>query len=1034
MAEKLLNRPVLVLVVFALFSAIGVAVVGRISIDAFPNIEEPIVMISTSYANAGPESVEEAVTKPIEESLVSLNNLKKITSVSMEGYSEVTLDLNQGTDIDSAVNEIRDKLEEAKEAFPSGVKNPSILRMSMSDLSVLSLAVRGDKSENELAKIATDFIKPRLLQSNGVARASVYGGQTKIIRVELSQNRLEAYGLTLSQVADSLALLNLDLGGGKITERKKNYIIRTTGNFRSIEEVNDSIVANAGGFDVRLSDIGEASEGYFDEDSAVFINGEAGVSVEVQKQSGKNTVNVADALYEKIAELNRSLPDGIEIEVISDNSVEIRSTMQALVKSAWQGLLLAVLILFVFLKSLKSTVIIAISIPLSILVTLLVMALCHVTLNMMTMAGLILGIGMIVDAPIVVLENIVTYRSRGLDAKRAAIKGTDEMVLSVLAGNLTTIFVFIPFLLYKERLGVMALLFEGVIITVVITIITSLFVALLLVPVLAGHFLPITNRSERPVRTQFFIGLYGLFDAGFNAILRVYKKILLCAMCHKKTTLAIATTVLLATAGLVPFLNITMMAESSSRIVTLNVTLPVGTPFQTTREEMLKWQEIAMDEIRGYRNVIVSIGVSNDSFNLSSNKGSLDIFLEDERQGGDTAASVKRKLQSHFGEFIGASFSFGSDLDDAVSGSDIDIAVRGTSLVQTNAVARRICEVVQNTPGLSQPVSDMAEGLPQIEVVIDRDRAASFGVTVADIANEISNCVNGVKATTYRADGKDLAMYVRYELADRGESIDLDSIFVRGRETLVCVANLARIKKGVGPVTIRRENQIRTIHIKADIQDGRRADAVEKTLAERISRGVKIPDGVYISFEGSWQKIIGQLKTFGVIIALAILLVFGVMAGTYESFKAPLINLMTIPFLLIGVVLIYFLTGQPFSIISAIGIVMLVGMVVNNGIVLVDATNLMVRGGMELDEACIRSGASRLRPVLMTTLTTVLGTIPMALDSSGNSAIIQPIGIGIVGGLLSSTFVTLVVIPVVYSLVMRRRGCGEAECSIGQET
>ncbi|MDE7140363.1 MAG: efflux RND transporter permease subunit, partial [Treponemataceae bacterium] len=487
--KQTLEHPVLTLMVFVLLGIMGIFVLQNVAMSLWPDIDYPVLSVSATYTNAGPETVEKSITKVLEGALVSLSNLKTMTSTSSEGRSRVNLEFNYGTNLDQAVNDVRDKLDRVTRSLPDDV-TPSIFKMDADAMPILRIAVRGNRSNDDLKQIAEDTIVDVLEQADGVAEASVYGGRTKIVRVELSENRLAAYGLTIATVSSALSKQNLELGGGKINEGRRDFTIRTTGEFTSIEDINNTVIATVNGYDVKLSDLGTAFMGYADATNIVSINGEPGIYVSVTKQSGSNSITVANAVYEKLDELKDMLPTDVTLQIIRDDTDAIRDTLSTLLDSAWQGLLLAVLVLFVFLKSMKSTIIIAISIPLSIVITLLCMNFAGITLNMITMTGLILGVGMIVDASIVMIENIYVYRARGAKPKIAAVLGSSEMVMSVLSGNMTTICVFVPFLFFMRDLGRMGQMFKGIIFTVVIALVSSLFVAIFLVTVLAGHFLP----------------------------------------------------------------------------------------------------------------------------------------------------------------------------------------------------------------------------------------------------------------------------------------------------------------------------------------------------------------------------------------------------------------------------------------------------------------------------------------------------------------------------------------------------------------
>ena len=1013
-ARKNLEHPVLVLIVFALLAAVGLFTLKNVALGLFPDIDSPYVMVSATYANAGPESVEKTVTEILEGALISVNGLKNLYSTSTESGSSIQLEFNYGIDIESAVNDIRDKLGRVQRQLPDAVNSPTIFRFNGDSKPIMRIAVRGNRALSDIKEIAEDTISDIFEQADGVAEASVMGGKTKIVRIELDQNRLAAYGFTVSQVSSALAKQNLDLGGGKLNEGQKDYVVRTTGEFKSLEEINNTLIQTVNGYDVKLSDIGNAFWGFQDITRDVFINGEHGVYITITKQTDANSVTVSNNVHEKIEELKETLPSDIKLEIISDDTDAIRETINTLVDSAWQGLLLAVIVLFIFLQNVKSTIIIAISIPLSLLITLLSMSFAGITLNMMTLTGLILGVGMIVDASIVMIDNIYSYRSRGAKPKISAILGSQEMIVSVISGNLTTICVFVPFLLYMKDLGMMGQMFKGIIFTIVIALCSSLLVAIFLVPVLAGKFLPLTNRKEKPVKSRIMKGFYGLCTKVLDAITKVYSRVLKKALEYRAVTIIIAVCLLVIAISLLPTLGMNMMPQGNDDSVTLSITLPIGTPLEDTRDVSLAMEQIVRKEIPSFEKLITTVG--GGGRNANTYKSSIQITLN---KDSGSAVEVQNKLRKYFTQFPGAKFSFGAGTRGQMMGSDIDIALRSDDLDEALSVADKIVSVMEDISALGDITIDTEEGLPQVEIEIDRERAYSFGVDVSTVAKEINYAVNGVTSTTYRQAGKDYDVTVMYQPSDRENIIDLETMYVSGTGGKVSLSNFATLKKGLGPVSIKRENQRRIVHITASILTSDNANLVEDAIKEGIANTFIVPDNVSVSYEGSWQDTNEQMKLYSGILIMAILLVFGVMAATYESFKAPLINLATIPFLLIGVVFLYKIIGQPLSIMAMVGLIMLVGIVVNNGIILVDYTNLLRNRNIPMMEACFQAGVSRLRPVLMTTLTTILGMIPMCFASEGQSAMVQPIGIAVVGGLTSSTFVTLLVIPVLYSLVMK---------------
>ncbi len=1019
LSKKILEHPVLTLIVFALLGIIGIFTLHNVAISLMPDVDSPYINVSTTYTNAGPESVEKSVTKILEGSLVSVSGLKSITSNSSEGSSSISLQFNYGTDLESATNDVRDKISRVSKNLPDGAGTPSIRKMDSNASPIMSIAVRGNRSNDELKLIAEDQIVDMMEQVDGVAEAGVSGGRTKILRVDVSQNRLSAYGLTMANVASALSKQNLELGGGKINEGLKDYTIRTTGEFSSIEDVKNTVITTVNNYVVRLSDLGNVYMGYADRTSEVFINGQPGVYVSVTKQSGKNTVTVAKAVKEKLKTVQELMPSDVTLEIISDESNSINDTIGTLLDTAYSGLILAVIILFLFLKSGKSTLIIAISIPLSIIITLLAMNFAGITLNMMTLTGLILGVGMIVDASIVMIENIYVYRTRGAKPAVAAVLGSQEMLMSVVSGNLTTICVFLPFIFFIADLGMMGQMFKGIIFTVVIALVSSLFVAVFLVPVLAGHFLPLTNRKEKPVRFKPLARFYEELERPMTFLTKWYRKALKVALNHRKLTVLICVCLLINALLLVPTLKINMMNEGSDSTVTMNLTLANGTTLSETEKILKDFERIVQDEIKGYTTVITSIGTGRGA--RTTNKGSIQINLPDTDKQIDTSVDVQQKLRKHFNDYPGARFTFSQGFGRRMTGSEFKIRVRSDDLDMALDVASQVRDVMEGISDIGEVSIDTEEGLPEIQIVIDRQRAYSFGVDVSTVAKEINYAINGVTATTYRENGKDYNLVILYDKADRKSTANLEQIYVKGTAGMVSVANFAEVKKGLGPVTIRRENQTRRVTLTADKKTDRNSSDIVENIKNEIAKNFVIPEGVTIVYEGAWKDTQEQGITYLMIGIMAILLVFGVMAGTYESFKAPIINLTTIPFLIVGVVFVFKFTGQAFSMTSAVGLIMLVGIVVNNGIILVDYTNLLLNRGLKMKDACLEAGSSRLRPVLMTTLTTILGMLPMCFASEGSAAMVQPIAITVVGGLTSSTFVTLFFIPVLYSLVMKEK-------------
>lgn len=1026
-AKHVVKRPVLLAIIFAIIAIVGTYTLSDVAIDLFPDIDLPIIMVSTSYKNAGPESVEKSVTQPLESALVSLNGLKKITSTSSEGSSTVRLEFDYGSNLDARTNDIRDKLDSVRNRLPDAADAPQIRRMDPTSMPMMRIAVRGNRSPEELRELADDTLTDKLEQVDGVAEATVYGGRSQIVRVDLSQNRLQAYGMTITGLASKLAAQNLELGGGNIVDGQKNYSLRTTGEFTSVQDIANTVVAIPNGATVRLSDLGSVTLGYEDEASSVYVNGQNGVYLSIRKQSGTNSVQVADQIYAKLDELRTTLPTGVSLDVVVDDTEQIRATIEEIVSSLLQGVVLTMAVLFLFLRTFKSTLIIGISIPFSVLATLLAMHFAGITLNMMTLTGLLLGVGMIVDASIVIIDNIFAYRERGAKPTVAAMLGSQEMISAITSSTLTTVCVFLPIYFFKNKLGMIGQLFQDMTFTIVIALMSSLAVAVFLVPVLASHYLVLHTRTQRPLKNPILRAADRAVEGAIDRLDAAYKRALTAALEHRVVTVVLVVAAFAGSVAALPRMNIVFAPPINESSVTLNVQLPLGTQYEETKTVMLELQQEVQKSIVGAKNLIVNIG-SNSGFGGSaatSYKGEIAIQLDDTDPKADNSDTVKEKLRPFFKDYPNVSFSFSQGRRAQISGgSGIDITLRTVDMQTGLDAAKEIVSLIsQKVPTVTDASMDINEGLPQVEVVIDRDRAYAFGLTVSDIANEINASVAGKTATVFRQGGNEYNVVLALQDSDRTKVPDLERIFVAAKDgSLIPLSNFATLAKGYGPLSIKRENQARIIHVQAELVDGTRADAAEAAIKQVLAENFVLPEGVTISYEGQWKSIVEQLGLFGLIGSMAILLVFGVMAGQYESFKDPFINLCTIPLMMIGVVAIHVITGQALSTFSMVGIVMLAGIVVNNGIVLVDYTNLLVGRGAPVREACAAAGAARLRPVLMTTLTTILGLVPMAFFPGKGATMIQPIGLTVIGGLTSSTLITLFFIPVMYSFFNERRG------------
>jgi HAE1 family hydrophobic/amphiphilic exporter-1 len=1022
-AQNVVRRPVLSLIVFSLVSIVALYLTPKLAVSMYPDFNLPYLIVSTVYPGADPETVEKTVTKSLESAVVNVSGLKEMKSVSQEQLSILMLQFDFGSDLDIKMNRVRENIDLVRNSLPANTQMPVVMAFDPAAAPVLRIALHGEKhDQNELRSLAKDLLQNQLEQINGVAQATVDGGQDPIVRAALSQNRLEAYGITISEISGALAQQNMELGAGSIVDgaggNATDYAIKTSGEFAALSDIAETVVTQVNGADIRLVDIGEVTFSFEDESSSVYINGEKGVYVSVMKQSGSNSVAVADLVMKRLEKIKPSLPPDITLEVMDDNTVQTRAMLNELVSSAIAGIALAMVVLLLFLRNINGTIIVGLSIPLSVLITLLVMSLAGITLNMMTLTGLILGLGMIVDSSIVVLENIYKFRERGEKIKIAAVLGGDEVMSSIIASTLTTICVFLPIYLFKKELGPMGIMLEGLAFTIIVSLISSLLVAIFLIPVLASAYLPLNSPAQKPVKNAVLAFLDRGIGGALESIAKLYRSILQAALNHKAMTIILVIAAFAGSALALTKMNLVLLPDTNADSVVMNVEMPLGTTYENTLAMMLQFDEYARSEIRGAKSITASVSSSGMSFtSQGKNTGVLSIKLDLDYLNADSAKEVMRKLTLHWQDFPNTVFTFASTgefYDDA----DIEIVLEVEDVRAGFKEAQDIVAIISdNISEVNGLAIDTNPGLPQVSVIIDRPRAYNFGLSVASVAAEIAASMNGVTATTLRYSGDEYNVVLMLQDEDRSKIPDLERIFVRSRNgALVSVSNFASLEKGTGPVSISRTDQSRVITITGMVQDGYEVEDTQNKIKELLDKS----DFVY-KFGGELELIREMSKTFLLILTLALLLVFGVMAAQYESFKDPIINFCTIPLILIGVTAIHIITGQSLSMFTIMGFVMLAGIVVNNGIILVDYTNILVRRGVPVMDACLEAGETRLRPVLMTALTTILGVVPMAFFPGASATMTQPIGLALIGGLTSATFITLFFIPVMYSIINRKR-------------
>lgn len=1029
LTNTVVRRPTTIIIIYILLTVLALVVYPNLSVELFPEMDLPMVIVYSSYRGASPETMESRVTKLIESAVSNVGGIKKISSTSSEGISMVMLEFAYGTDLDKASQSINDNISLYTEMFPEDATKPTIFKLNTNMMPIMNIALSGSSGQdaNELRAVLEDMVQSRLERVAGVSSTAINGGQDAFVQVAVDQNRLEAYGLTLSQVAYTLNPQNFQIGAGTLIEGDLSYLLRTDAQFNSIEQIEDAMVAAYPKYDakgnvigsnvVRLKDIATISFAYRDATSQVYINGESGVYLSVSKESDANSVQVAKRVKDVIKELNKELPKGMSLEVIVDTTEMVESTINKVYESLLYGIVLVMVVLFIFLRSVKSTFIIGISIPISMLLTVLVMFFMGYSLNLMTLTGLILGLGMTVDGSIVILENIFRYRERGAKLHAAAILGTKEMIVSITASILTTVCVFVPMVLLRSNLEMLGEILTPMAATIIISLLASLVVAVTLIPVLTSSYVKLYTRKQKPLRLRFLRFIDDKAEAAFEALDRGYKRALALLLDYKWLTLILVILIMVLTFQAYQAMHQSLYPTMSETSVSLSVTLPQGTTLATTESLLMDLQEKAERDIKGYKDITVTAGGGGMFGTGGTNGGSLQISLLDE-EGADSMQVVQEKLRRYFDLYPAADFSFSQVSMGLGNLNPVDVAVKSDNLELAVATAEKIRDLIDaNLKGVTEVRTDFSKGLPELRITIDRERAYAYNLTMQTIASEISNSVNGITATQLKENGTDTDVVVMLDKDDRSSELDLKRIFIRNAlGEKISLDNLATIERSTGPVSINRENEMRTVHVVGGLAPNYAASQAESDIKSLLEKELPLSDEVFIEYGGDFADMTAMFSQVGLILILAVVLVFGVMASLFESFKNPFIVLLSMPLMMVGVVGIYLITGETFSLISAIGIVILAGIVVNNGIVLIEYINLLRKRGLPIRRACIEAGGNRLKPILMTSLTTIFGMIPLAFFGGQGAEQIQPIGQTIIGGMAISTLMTIFFTPVLYML------------------
>jgi HAE1 family hydrophobic/amphiphilic exporter-1 len=1010
------RRPVLTAVIFLIIVTLGLVSLSRLSIDLMPEVTFPTISVVTSYGNVGPQEMEELVTRPIEEALAAVQGVEEITSTSAEGMSMVRVAFDWGTDLDVAANDIRDRIDRVLGRLPEDIERPMIRKFDLSAFPILIMGVSSSMNPLDLRQMVEDQVKYRLERVPGVAAVDVWGGLMREIHVDLKAAQLKALGISTDNVLSALSNENRNIPAGLFEKGNTEVLVRTQGEFRSLEEIENTVIAVREGTPIQIRDVADVVDSWEEVRQTVRIDGQPGVRISVNKQSGANTVTVARAVNAELRSINRDLPQ-IRLVTLIDTSKYIEQSINNVGTALVLGGILAIIVLFFFLRNISSTAIIATAIPISVIATFSLMYFGGFTLNIMTFGGLALGIGMLLDSAIVVLENIYRHREHGETPKASALVGTGEVSSAIVASVLTTIVVFLPVVFMR---GIAGTMYQQLAYVVSFSLVCSLIVALTLIPMLASRFLRYRPAGEA-MGKRGFQRVYAASERTFRAVESRYAVLLGWALGHKKTVVSVAGLLFVVSVILIRFIGVELIPAADAGEVRVDLEMAVGTRMEIMDQATRVVEDVVRREVPEMESLIARSG-GGGYRSSGSHTAEVRVTLvprdKRSRSSEQVANDLRRSLQGIPGVTVRTRAGQGLFILrlGSTSSDNVSVEVRGYDLRTAQQLAARVNEVIQSVPGITDTRISREEGSPEEVIRIDRQKAADLGLSVSRIGEALETAVGGTYASYFRDSGKQYRILVRLSEEDRRELDDLlDLTVLNNRGESVILRNVVDTVPLEGPVRIERKDQERIITVSANFT-GRDMGSVISDIRNRL-KSVPIPKDFAILFGGDYEE---QQKAFRELmlgLVLAILLIYLVMAGQFESLRDPFVVLFSIPMAITGIVTIMILTGTIFSMQAFIGCIMLAGIVVNNAILLVDYTNRLRRErGMALTEAVQAAGARRLRPILMTASTTVLGLLPLSLGLGEGGEAQAPLARVVIGGLISSTLITLVLIPVVYSI------------------
>lgn len=1007
-ADFCLKHKVTTIMAYVLIVVFGIMGFTSLPLALLPDIELPMAVVYTTYSNAGPQEVENMVTKTIESACASVSGMDEIQSLSSEGSSMVMVTFADGTDMDEAMVDLRDRIDRVKGFLPEDADAPMTMTIDVDAMPVVTVGLKGADLA-ELQAIAEDDIQPALERIDGVASVDIAGGYENEIAIDTDADRLAGYGLSVSYIAQMLAAENVALPAGEVQSGDQSFSVRADGEFSSVSDIANTLIPLPTGGTVRLSEVANVYVAPKEQTAIAKIGGEPCITISVNKQSDTNTLQVAERAKDALDEVTALQPT-LDWSLLMDQSDMINMTVDSVVQNIVFGVLLAAIVLFVFLRDLGATAVISVSMPICIISVFLIMQVFDITMNMMSLGGIAMGVGMIVDNSIVVLENIFHYRSDGCDRFVSCVEGTKEVALSISASTLTTVAVFLPIGLSG---GLSGMMFREFCITICSLLLVSLLIALTLVPVLCYALL------DRGGKHRMRMPDTG-HDIADRPLMRKYKELLAHFITHRKKAIIISGAMIVAFLGSIAIAGVELMPQMDESMVAIGVEMPVGSDLEDVSAMADRAVDIALEQVPEIESIYYSTGGASMSTTSTANSASITVNLVDKSDRDRTSQQVADDLRPYMQDLAGAEISVeasGTMDMSSMTGDAISVTLRGDDYDKLSQTAEQLAGQLAALPGAIEVSSSASEQVPEVEITLNRANASRFGLTAATIGQAVRGELSGQTATQLKVNGEEITVTVRGD--SRAEtSIDaLKSVMIPtqtgGSVPLSLVANVETV---LAPQSINRLNQSRTVTI-----TGGADDTVSTAEMSQAVQGVldtfELPDGITYETGGEMEEMINTFTQLAYALVVALGLVYFVLASQFESFVMPVIIMTILPIGLLGSLFTLPLTGNKISMVAFIGVIMLAGTVVNSSIVLIDYMNIRRKRGEDKDTAILNACPRRVRPVLMTTLTTVLGLLPMVFSNGEGAEMMRPMAIVMITGMVVSTIVTLLFTPVYYSLI-----------------